>query len=80
MSSTFGPGGSLAAYLDHSDLGPNIAAASFVTWVIALAFVLMRFWTRMRIVNKLGLADLVIAVSLVWVLVPSGGWDWGDEG
>jgi len=71
MSSTFGPGGALTCYLDYSDLGPNIIAASFVTWAIALAFVLMRFWTRARIVHKLGLADWTIAVSLVCIGISS---------
>jgi hypothetical protein len=53
------------ADLDHSDHGPNILAAAFTTWAIALLFVLLRFYTRARIVRALGLADWFIALSLV---------------
>jgi hypothetical protein len=51
--------------LPHDDLGPNIIAANFATWTIALIFVLLRFWTRVKIVRALGAADWFIAASLV---------------
>ncbi|KAK4041588.1 hypothetical protein C8A01DRAFT_34313 [Parachaetomium inaequale] len=53
------------ADLDHGDLGPNILASAFVMWTIALVFVLLRFWTRARIVHALGPADWCIALSLI---------------
>jgi hypothetical protein len=53
------------ADLDHGDLGPNVLASVFATWTIALIFVLLRFWTRARIVHALGPADWCIALSLV---------------
>lgn len=59
-----GPGPSMAD-LDHGDLGPNMLAASFTTWGIALIFVILRFWTRATIVRKLGFSDYFIALSLV---------------
>ncbi|KAK4154563.1 hypothetical protein C8A00DRAFT_42705 [Chaetomidium leptoderma] len=57
--------GSSMADLPHDDLGPNMNAAAFTTWTIALIFVLLRFWTRARIVHALGMADWVIALSLI---------------
>ncbi|KAK4126377.1 hypothetical protein N657DRAFT_615079 [Parathielavia appendiculata] len=61
-----GPGaGPSMADLDHSDLGPNVLAAAWTTWTIALIFVLLRFYTRARIMNALGLADWFIALSLI---------------
>jgi len=53
------------ADLAHDTLGPNIIAACFVTWTVALIFVLLRFWTRARIVHALGMADWFIALSLL---------------
>ena len=53
------------ADLDHGDLGPNVLAATFVTWAIAFIFVVLRFYTRATIVRALGLADWFIALSLV---------------
>ncbi|KAL2153690.1 hypothetical protein VTH82DRAFT_4845, partial [Thermothelomyces myriococcoides] len=49
----------------HNSLGPNILATCFVTWTIALIFVLLRFWTRTKIVRLLGPADWCIALALV---------------
>ncbi|KAH6632400.1 hypothetical protein F5144DRAFT_490261 [Chaetomium tenue] len=66
-----GPGGHSTASmadLDHNDLGPNIIAANFVCWAIAFVFVLLRFWTRARIVRALGVADWFIAASLIAAL------------
>jgi hypothetical protein len=53
------------ADLPHDNLGPNINAATWVTWTIALIMVLLRFYTRARIVHALGWADWFIALSLV---------------
>ena len=53
------------ADFDHGDLGPNVLASVFATWTIALIFVVLRFWTRARIVHALGPADWCIALSLV---------------
>ncbi|KAK3294236.1 uncharacterized protein B0H64DRAFT_462914 [Chaetomium fimeti] len=63
-----GPGGASGtpmAELDHDDLGPNILAANYTTWAIAVIFVLLRFWTRVRIVRSLGPADWFIAASVI---------------
>ncbi|KAL2177725.1 uncharacterized protein P884DRAFT_284881 [Thermothelomyces heterothallicus CBS 202.75] len=60
-----GPPGPSTADLPHNSHGPNILAACFVTWTIALIFVLLRFWTRTKIVRLLGPADWCIASSLV---------------
>lgn len=54
------------ADLDHGSLGPNMLAATFTTWGIAFIFVLLRFWTRAKIVRNLGWSDWSIALSLVW--------------
>lgn len=56
--------------LDHSDTGPNIIAAAFTTWTIALVFVLLRFYTRSRLVKALGLTDWFVALALVRVFPP----------
>ena len=66
-SSTSGEGaaGPPVAGLDHGDLGPNVLAATFITWAIAFIFVVLRFYTRATIVRALGLADWFIALSLV---------------
>ncbi|KAL2267317.1 hypothetical protein VTJ83DRAFT_4594 [Remersonia thermophila] len=53
------------ADLDHDTLGPNMLAAAAITWTIALVFVVLRFYTRMRIVHKLGLSDWTILLSLL---------------
>jgi len=67
------------ADLDHGDLGPNMLAATFTTWGIALIFVLMRFWTRATIVRKLGLSDWFIALSLVWRFQTRYSWAQTDN-
>lgn len=71
-----GPGGpdngSSAANLPHDDAGPNILVATWTTWAIASIFVMMRFWTRVKIVHKLGAADWCILVSLVGQFTPAG--------
>ncbi|KAL1843194.1 hypothetical protein VTJ49DRAFT_2745 [Mycothermus thermophilus] len=60
------PGGPLSvADLDHGDLGPNILAAAAITWTIALVFVLLRFYTRLRLVRGLGLTDWTLLLSLL---------------
>jgi hypothetical protein len=43
-------------------------AAAWTAWTIALIVVLLRFWTRARIVHVLGLADWCILLSLVRAL------------
>jgi hypothetical protein len=40
-------------------------AAVFTAWTIALVFVVLRFWTRVRIVHSLGPSDWFIALALV---------------
>ncbi|KAK4234454.1 hypothetical protein C8A03DRAFT_18650 [Achaetomium macrosporum] len=50
---------------DHGDLGPKLITAAFTTWSVAFIFVLLRFWTRSRIVHKLGAADWFIALALL---------------
>jgi len=68
LGTSEGPGGASGpsmADLPHDSRGPNILAACFITWTIAFIFVLMRFWTRARIVNALGWADWFIAFALV---------------
>ncbi|KAH6855994.1 hypothetical protein B0I37DRAFT_442742 [Chaetomium sp. MPI-CAGE-AT-0009] len=60
-----GPSGTSMADLDHGDLGPNLLAANWTTWAIAVIFVLLRFWTRVKIVHALGPADWFIAASLI---------------
>ena len=49
----------------YEDVRPNILAAAFSTWAIALVFVLLRFWTRGRIVRAVGAADWCIAAAVV---------------
>ncbi|KAK3307230.1 uncharacterized protein B0T15DRAFT_382826, partial [Chaetomium strumarium] len=50
---------------DHGDQGPNMIAAAFTAWTISLVFVLLRFWTRARIVHSLGPTDWFIALALI---------------
>ncbi|KAH6634789.1 hypothetical protein B0J18DRAFT_30843 [Chaetomium sp. MPI-SDFR-AT-0129] len=57
--------GSSAASLPHDNTGPNILVATWTTWTIASIFVMMRFWTRVKIVHKLGAADWCILLSLL---------------
>ncbi|AEO66300.1 uncharacterized protein THITE_2077835 [Thermothielavioides terrestris NRRL 8126] len=64
-SSPGGPAGASASDLDHSDLRPNMLAATWITWTIALIFVLLRLWTRTRIVHTLGISDWFIVLSLI---------------
>lgn len=56
--------------LDHDDKRPDILAGIFTTWGIATIFVCMRLWTRARIVRVLGVADLLITISLVGFQLP----------
>jgi hypothetical protein len=66
------------ADLPHDNFGPNINAATWTTWGIAFILVLLRFYTRSRIVNALGWADWFIALSLVAAggmsIAQSEGW------
>ncbi|KAK4464504.1 hypothetical protein QBC42DRAFT_43067, partial [Cladorrhinum samala] len=59
------PGGT-TSNLNHDDKRPNILAGVFTTWGIAAIFVGMRLWTRARIVRALGIADLLITISLIF--------------
>ncbi|KAL2193411.1 hypothetical protein P885DRAFT_45508 [Corynascus similis CBS 632.67] len=68
LGTSEGPGGASGpsmADLPHDSRGPNILATCFITWTIAFILVLMRFWTRARIVHALGWADWFIAFALV---------------
>ncbi|KAK1752222.1 hypothetical protein QBC47DRAFT_68429 [Echria macrotheca] len=47
------------------DLGPNIAAAAFVPWAIALIFVALRCYTRANIIRTFGPSDWCIILSII---------------
>ena len=58
------------------DTGPRIVIAAFTTWSLTVVFVLLRFYTRARIVRTLGPSDWCTAVAVVcstahWTLVVS---------
>ena len=65
------PGWPAPSEMNQDDTGPRMVAAAFATWSIALIFVLMRLWTRARIVYALSFSDLFIVLSLVssWLLM-----------
>ncbi|KAL2255343.1 hypothetical protein VTK26DRAFT_3553 [Humicola hyalothermophila] len=50
---------------DQHDNGPTFVAAAFTTWGIAFISVLVRLWTRTRIVPALSFSDLFIVLSLI---------------
>ncbi len=53
------------AVLPHDSVQPNLVACAVVTWLIGLAFVVLRFYTRRFIINVLGVSDWLILASLV---------------
>lgn len=59
-----GPSISMAD-LDHDDKGPRLIACAAVTWTIALVSLVLRFYTRIKLVNRFGLSDWFILLSLV---------------
>ncbi|KAK4170017.1 hypothetical protein QBC43DRAFT_307005 [Cladorrhinum sp. PSN259] len=60
------PGGDTASSnLDHDDKSPDLLAGMWTTFGIATLFVLLRLWTRARIIRRLGPADLMITLSLI---------------
>ncbi|KAK3943360.1 hypothetical protein QBC46DRAFT_377642 [Diplogelasinospora grovesii] len=67
MNSTTSGGSSAGALEppDHDDNSPRMIAAAFATWTIAFIFVVLRLWTRARIVRVLGAADWFICLSLI---------------
>ncbi|KAK3352234.1 hypothetical protein B0T25DRAFT_180132 [Lasiosphaeria hispida] len=52
--------------IEVPNAGSNIAAAAFTTWAIAVVFVALRLYTRLRIVRVVGPADYCIVFSLIF--------------
>ena len=46
-------------------LVPDIIACSVITWLIALGFVIVRFYTRAKLINVLGPSDWCIIPALL---------------
>lgn len=51
-------------------LQADIIACAIITWLIALFFVILRFYTRGRLIRVLGPTDWCIIPSLVSHLLP----------
>jgi len=65
-SNATGPQGVPLALLPHDSKQPDIIACGLITWLIAAAFVWMRFYTRVAINRiRLGPSEWTILAALV---------------
>lgn len=67
---------------DHQGrpLVADIIVCAIITWLIALTFVVLRFYTRTKLNNALGPADWCLIPSLVCSWIGSTLRNWIDEG
>ncbi|KAK0714503.1 hypothetical protein B0H67DRAFT_214086 [Lasiosphaeris hirsuta] len=52
--------------IEVPNAAPNIVAAAFTTWAIAVVFVALRLYTRLKIVRRVGPADYCVVFSLIF--------------